>query len=93
MAIDSAQKRASAASTGLLTLLIPDATIEPADRQQIAHVYRGILAEAPPVPVIPPSGIVRSVGAGSAQRGFRAASRQRGIAAKGINRTTGSNRS
>ncbi len=29
---------------------VPDSSITQADRQDVAHVYRGILAQAPPTP-------------------------------------------
>lgn len=51
MAIDTAAKRASASSFDqpYLTLVIPDGTIDQANRQTIGDSYSGILAAAPPV--------------------------------------------
>ena len=48
MAIDSAAKRASAAAVSLeMPMVIPDGTIDQADRQTIAYMYGGIAASAP----------------------------------------------
>jgi hypothetical protein len=47
MAIDTRRKRASVAALGLAFLgpsIVPDATLEQADRQAVAHSYYGILA-------------------------------------------------
>ncbi len=50
MAIDTAKKRASALSFGRLYRLVPpDGTIDQADRQTIAGLYGGILADSPVV--------------------------------------------
>lgn len=52
MAIDTAEKRCSAIATRRLPWFrrfapIPDGTVDAGDRQQVAFVYRGILASAP----------------------------------------------
>lgn len=49
MAIDTAQKRASALGVALIStlLIIPGGGIDQSDRQTIAHSYGGILATAP----------------------------------------------
>lgn len=49
MAIDTAQKRASALGVALVStlLIIPGGGIDQSDRQTIAHSYGGILATAP----------------------------------------------
>ena len=51
MAIDSRDKRASAINTMPWDppKFVPDSAITQADRQDVAHVYRGILADAPVV--------------------------------------------
>lgn len=49
MAIDNAQKRASALGVGLaaITLVVPSGAITDGDKQTICSVYSGILADAP----------------------------------------------
>lgn len=50
MAVDTAQKRASIVSIGLMAIapgIIPDGTIGQGDRQAIGYSYAGVLDEAP----------------------------------------------
>ena len=45
MAVDNRDKRASALSVGILSVLPnPNSDIDQGDRQQVIHCYRGILA-------------------------------------------------
>ena len=49
MAIDSASKRASALSFGIiaLALVVPSGTVDQSERQTSANLYSGILADVP----------------------------------------------
>lgn len=59
MAIDSASKRASALSFGIiaLALVVPSGTVDQSERQTSANLYSGILADAPIIDT-PDDGIV-----------------------------------
>ena len=58
MAIDTRDKRGSAIGLGLVSVLpLADGSIDQADRQQVAHMYVGVLADAPVI-VVPGSILV-----------------------------------
>lgn len=51
MAIDTRDKRGSTIGLGLVLVLpLANSGVDQGDRQQTAHIYRGILAAAPVVP-------------------------------------------
>ncbi len=55
MAIDTRDKRGSVIGLGMVSVLpLADGSIGQADRQQVAHMYIGVLADAPVI-VVPGS--------------------------------------
>ena len=58
MAIDTRDKRGSVIGLSLVSVLpLADGSIDQADRQQVAHMYIGVLADAPVI-VVPGSILV-----------------------------------